>query len=100
MRHDPEEEWNQLSVEQTSKKAVTTHNHQQHCQPRSTPTSSRHHVDPSSKPQPNSTKIVWKYELHILFFMMILYLSGLNMMVAILNKEQLALVAAKTKKPN
>ena len=50
------EEWNQLSVEQTRKKAVTTHNRPQHRQPRSTPTSSRHHVDPSSTPQPNSTK--------------------------------------------
>ena len=30
----------------------------------------------------------------------ILYLSGLNMMVAILNKEQSAMVAAKTKMPS
>ena len=28
-----------------------------------------------------------------------MYLSGYNMMVAILNKEQLAMVAAKAKKP-
>ena len=56
MRHDPEEEWNQLSVEQTPKKAVTTRNYQQHRKPRSTPISSRHHVDPSSTLQPNSTK--------------------------------------------
>ena len=30
----------------------------------------------------------------------ILYLSGLNMMVPMLNKEQLAMVGAKTKKPS
>ena len=31
---------------------------------------------------------------------MVSYLSGLNMMAAKLNKEQQAMVAAKTKKPN
>ena len=43
-------------MEQTRKKAVTTRNRRQHRQPRLTPTSSRHHMDLSSTPQPNSTK--------------------------------------------
>ena len=33
-------------------------------------------------------------------FIILLYLSGLNVRAAILNKEQYAMVAAKTKKPN
>ena len=56
-KHDPKEEWNQLSVEQTIKKTVTSANHQSYRKPRLTSTSSRHHLNPSSTQPPNSTKI-------------------------------------------
>ena len=39
--------------------ADITNKYQRHLMSRSTPTSSRHHFDPSSTHQPNSTKIVW-----------------------------------------
>ena len=56
-RHDPNKEWNQLSVEQTTKEVVTSANHHHRRKPSSTHTPSRHHLGISSTPPPNSTKI-------------------------------------------
>ena len=59
-KYNPNEECNQLSVEQTIKQTVTSANHQRHQKPSSTSTSAEHHLNPSSTPPPNSTKIIIK----------------------------------------
>ena len=55
-RHDPNEEWNRLSVEQTIKDTVTSVKPQCHQKSNSTYAPSRHQNGTSPTPPPNSTK--------------------------------------------